>query len=70
MVAQGSNEKVLQLVYASAAAVPFTIAQLESLLTKARRKNSLCDVTGMLLYHEGSFFQVLEGPEAAVRKVF
>ena len=70
MVSQSSNEQIFQLVYASAAAVPFTIAQLESLLTRARRNNSLCNVTGMLLYHEGSFFQVLECPEAAVRRVF
>lgn len=70
MVLNGANERVFQLVYASAAAVPFDTSQLEVLLSRARRHNSRRDVTGMLLYHEGSFFQVLEGPEAAVRRIF
>lgn len=70
MVSQDENVQVFQLVYASAAAMTFNTSQLEVLLAKARRNNFRSDVTGMLLYHEGSFFQVLKGPEAAVRKIF
>jgi hypothetical protein len=58
--------KLIQLIYASAAAKPFTPAELRELLRLARLKNERLDITGMLLYHEGSFLQVLEGPVSAV----
>jgi Sensors of blue-light using FAD len=58
--------KLIQLIYASAATKLFTPAELRELLRLARAKNQRLDVTGMLLYHQGSFLQVLEGPPAAV----
>ena len=60
---------VIQLVYASAATHPFTPEALKQLLTKARARNSMYGVTGMLLYHKGSFLQVLEGPEDGVDRI-
>ncbi len=66
------EEKVeyLQLIYISAATVEFTTQDLTSLLAKAREKNAKVDVSGMLIYHEGSFFQVLEGPEDEVYRIY
>ncbi len=66
------EEKVeyLQMIYISAATVPFTPEDLASLLNKARANNSSVDVTGMLIYHEGSFFQVLEGPAEEVFRIY
>ncbi len=61
---------MLQLIYASAAVKPFTPQDLAALLAKARKKNSSMDISGMLLYHAGSFLQVLEGPEDAVTALF
>ena len=61
--------RVIQLVYASAATQPFTPEALKLLLSKARARNSTYGVTGMLLYHRGSFLQVLEGPEAGVDRI-
>ena len=61
---------MIQFVYASAASVPFTPDLLTRLLQKARVRNSLYGVTGMLLYDAGSFLQVLEGPEAGVDLIF
>ena len=58
--------KLIQLIYVSAALKLFTPAELRELLRLARIKNQRLDVTGMLLYHQGSFLQVLEGPAAAV----
>jgi hypothetical protein len=58
--------KLIQLIYASAAAKPFTAAELRELLRLARIKNERLNITGMLLYHRGSFLQVLEGPVSAV----
>ena len=60
---------MIQLVYASAATRPFTPEALKTLLTKARARNANFGVTGMLLYHTGSFLQVLEGPEAGVDRI-
>ena len=54
------------MAYASAASAPFAGQALGDLLLKARRKNSSLGLTGMLLYHEDSFFQVLEGAPTAV----
>lgn len=59
-----------QLVYVSTATHEFDSTQLAELLSKARENNSRDDVTGMLLYHGGSFFQVLEGSEDRVRSIF
>ena len=66
------EEKVeyLQMIYISAATVPFTPEDLANLLGKARANNSSVGVTGMLVYHEGSFFQVLEGPEEEVFNIY
>lgn len=60
----------LQLVYASAAREPFTEDELIELLDKARRNNEALNVTGMLLYHEGSFIQVLEGDADIVEALY
>lgn len=61
---------MIQLIYASAAVRPFSKLDLDRLLTKARARNSSHGVTGMLLYHSGSFLQVLEGPIVGVESIF
>jgi hypothetical protein len=60
----------LLILYASTARRLYTDADLTALLATARRNNAQHDITGMLLYGGGSFLQVLEGPEAAVRERF
>lgn len=59
-----------QIVYMSAAVCPMTTEELALLLSKARKKNALLGVTGMLLYHEGSFLQALEGEEDVVHELY
>lgn len=61
---------VFQLGYASAASHPFTDEELVELLAKARAKNQALGITGMLLYHEGSFLQILEGEQKAVEDLY
>ena len=61
---------IYQIVYVSAATVPFSDDELKELLSTARANNTSLDVSGMLLYHQGSFMQVLEGEQAAVESVF
>ncbi len=63
-------DSLIHLIYASAATVPFDRAELDQLLATARRHNAAVGVSGMLLYLDGSFFQVLEGDEAAVERLY
>ena len=58
------------LGYVSTEAVKFSEEGLVALLSEARNANADRDVTGLLLYREGSFYQVLEGSESAVKATF
>ena len=44
--------------------------QIEHILAVSRRNNARDGVTGALLYNRGCFAQVLEGPLAAIERVF
>lgn len=59
-----------QLVYGSASTVDFDEEALLELLRVARVNNAKVGVTGMLLYAEGSFMQVLEGEREVVESLF
>ncbi len=61
---------VFQLGYASAATHPFSDEELVELLTRSRASNARREVSGLLLYHEGSFLQVLEGERSVVEALF
>ena len=68
---QAQNPDALyHLGYVSTAAVDFSDEALIALLGEARSANTDRDVTGLLLYREGSVYQVLEGSEAAVMATF
>ena len=58
------------MIYASAATVDFSAEDLHALLEVARKNNKALDVTGMLIYHNGSFLQVLEGEKDVVETLF
>jgi hypothetical protein len=60
-------DRLLSVVYASTASEPFGDARLAELLAQSRASNTRRDLTGMLLYRNGRFVQVLEGPESEVR---
>ncbi len=45
-------------------------AELEAILQESRENNSELGLTGMLLYYEGAFMQVLEGSEEVVRSLY
>lgn len=61
---------MFQLIYASHAKQAFDEIELISLLKASRAKNLKLNITGMLLYKDGVFMQLLEGDEAEVRKLF
>ena len=54
------------LVYISSAVRLFSNDELKALLEQSRAKNARLAITGMLLYQDGNFMQVLEGPHEAV----
>lgn len=57
------------LTYVSSAVKPFSIEQLVALLQTCHRNNSQLDVSGMLLYKDGNFMQLLEGDKDTVLAV-
>ena len=61
---------VFWLVYQSRAARPMHTADLRTLLQQSRAKNERLEITGVLLYRNERFMQVLEGDEADVRGLY
>ena len=57
------------LLYVSSAQVPFSNAELIGLLETARRNNAGVGVTGMLVYRDGNFMQVIEGEDDAIQRL-
>lgn len=55
-----------QIIYVSAAIVPFSDRELAVLLEQSRVRNAATGLTGMLVYDQGSFLQVLEGSPAGI----
>lgn len=62
------EEPLLSLVYSSRAVVGFDLAALDELLQHSRTSNAQDEVTGLLLFKDDRFLQLLEGPEPAVRE--
>lgn len=57
---------LFQIVYTSTATKPFTKEQLVALLKGSVERNKRVGITGLLLYQNDHFMQVLEGEEDAV----
>jgi hypothetical protein len=61
---------MFSLVYLSRARERFDENSLLELLRISRQNNAKLGVTGLLLYKDGNFLQLLEGEEAAVQKLY
>ena len=61
---------MLQMIYTSVATKKFPPTELKDLLEISRRNNVRDGITGMLLYEDGTFIQVLEGDEETVESTF
>ncbi len=61
---------LMHCIYASEATRHFETVELTALLQAARKHNDGAGLTGILLYTEGSFFQVLEGVPDAVNALY
>jgi hypothetical protein len=63
-------DELITLVYTSMATRPITEKDLLDILEASRRNNTADEITGLLLYHNGNFMQVLEGPRANVEHTY
>ena len=61
---------LFHLIYVSTAVTPMSKRDLLDLLHQSRARNERHRITGMLLYKDGHFMQVLEGDEADVMEIF
>lgn len=61
---------MLSLVYVSSARELFSDDDLKALLQQSRDKNTRLGLTGMLLYKDGNFMQLLEGSGDAVMSLY
>lgn len=59
-----------RIVYVSEASHEMSEADLNQIVEASRRNNGRADTTGVLIYHEGRFFQVLEGHPQLLRSCF
>ncbi len=58
-----------QVIYLSSATYDFKESDLEELLLTTRKRNHDRKITGLLLYSDGNFIGVLEGPKLAVQQL-
>ncbi len=58
------------LIYLSSATELLDEGQLRSLFFQCRRDNARAGITGLLLYRDGSFLQLIEGEHADVTALF
>ncbi|RZK14111.1 MAG: BLUF domain-containing protein [Flavobacterium sp.] len=61
---------VYYLLYYGVESFIFEQKDFEKLLEQSRQRNNLLDVTGKLIYCEGTFIQILEGPKQNVEAIY
>ncbi|MGB0768073.1 MAG: BLUF domain-containing protein [Phycisphaeraceae bacterium] len=61
---------VHRLIFASRSTVSFDAGHLQRLAHKAHRNNAARDISGILLYGEGRFLNLLEGPRDAIHDLY
>lgn len=66
----GSTKNIHQLVYVSRSRSDVHMAELVDILTRAQYKNMRLDVSGLLVFRDGRFMQLLEGAEKTVKDLF
>ena len=57
-------------MYVSHTSPDLTPGELDNVLTAARRNNAMLGITGLLLYIDGGFLQILEGDERPLRELY
>jgi hypothetical protein len=58
------------ILYVSTAAWALSEVEIEVILETSRERNQHADVTGILLHRDGTFMQLIEGPQASLDRIF
>ncbi len=58
------------MIYVSSATIHFSDEDLQALLKTSRENNASLGITGMLLFAEDNFIQVIEGEEKALNNLY
>ena len=58
-----------RIVYHSVSTKPFSRGEIAALVLASANYNAKVDVTGVLVYEDGCFLQVLEGPSVSIDMV-
>ncbi len=59
-----------RIIYLSSATTKFTSKEIISLLNASRKRNEVNEITGLLLYSDGNFLQIIEGEKKAILKLY
>lgn len=62
--------ELYELVYISIATRKMSTADLAELLDQSREKNARLNITGLLVYHNREFMQLLEGDKSTVFSLY
>lgn len=65
-----TSEQLVELIYSSLPIIAFREADIRIMLEQIRPKNKAMDVTGMLVFANMQFLQVLEGRRRDVNRIF
>jgi len=58
------------ICYTSKSIKDLSISEVESIFKSTISKNKVREITGILIYNSGYFFQVLEGDEEKIKELF
>jgi len=58
------------IVYLSSASDELEIAEISKILSFTEESNNNHDITGLLLFSDGNFFQIIEGEKNSILKLF
>lgn len=64
------NSKLFHLVYKSNASEDMPLEKIQEIVRVSQKNNAAIRVTGMLMYIEGNFLQVLEGEQEIVENLY
>ncbi|MGB3466211.1 MAG: BLUF domain-containing protein [Cyclobacteriaceae bacterium] len=63
-------KEMISLIYMSQAVKPMSVQELTRIITYSRTHNESKDITGVLLYLNDKFFQILEGDSVEVTGLY
>jgi len=65
-----SHHELHRIIYISTATQPMSESELSALLKKSRLKNRFLNITGYMIYYEGTILQLIEGSKTSVEYMY